>query len=140
MGDAAASFVTNTNWQAYSGESTRGRLVQRAGPTVHNFVSVTVGIAVAAALIRGFTRKRTCQVGNFAVMAVLWAASVALVTANEPYRSSSPAGAMTDDGVPPGERATMLGPGPRRFSAVRYALTSADAVHPGGRGLRRAPG
>ncbi|MDF3289668.1 potassium-transporting ATPase subunit KdpA [Streptomyces silvisoli] len=63
--NTAASFVTNTNWQAYSGESTMGHLVQMAGLAVQNFVSAAVGIAVVAALIRGFTRKKTDRVGNF---------------------------------------------------------------------------
>ncbi|MGV9405408.1 potassium-transporting ATPase subunit KdpA [Streptomyces sp. NPDC003667] len=63
--NTAASFVTNTNWQAYSGESAMGHLVQMAGLAVQNFVSAAVGIAVVAALIRGFTRRRTDRVGNF---------------------------------------------------------------------------
>ncbi|WP_225847369.1 potassium-transporting ATPase subunit KdpA [Streptomyces sp. HPF1205] len=63
--NTAASFVTNTNWQSYSGESTMGYLVQMTGLAVQNFVSAAVGIAVVAALIRGFTRKRTDRVGNF---------------------------------------------------------------------------
>ncbi|MCX4534267.1 potassium-transporting ATPase subunit KdpA [Streptomyces sp. NBC_00841] len=63
--NTAASFVTNTNWQAYSGESAMGYLVQMAGLAVQNFVSAAVGIAVVAALIRGFTRKQTDRVGNF---------------------------------------------------------------------------
>ncbi|MFE7392972.1 potassium-transporting ATPase subunit KdpA [Streptomyces sp. NPDC057582] len=63
--NTAASFVTNTNWQSYSGESTMGYLVQMAGLAVQNFVSAAVGIAVVAALIRGFTRKKTDRVGNF---------------------------------------------------------------------------
>ncbi|MDX2730405.1 MULTISPECIES: potassium-transporting ATPase subunit KdpA [unclassified Streptomyces] len=63
--NTAASFVTNTNWQSYSGESTMGHLVQMAGLAVQNFVSAAVGIAVVAALIRGFSRKMTDRVGNF---------------------------------------------------------------------------
>jgi K+-transporting ATPase ATPase A chain len=63
--NTAASFVTNTNWQAYSGESTMGHLVQMAGLTVQNFVSAAVGIAVAIALVRGFARAATDRVGNF---------------------------------------------------------------------------
>ena len=63
--NTAASFVTNTNWQSYSGEATMGHLVQMAGLAVQNFVSAAVGIAVVATLIRGFTRKRTDRVGNF---------------------------------------------------------------------------
>ncbi len=63
--NTAISFVTNTNWQAYSGESTQGHLVQMAGLTVQNFVSASAGIAVAVALVRGFARNRTNEVGNF---------------------------------------------------------------------------
>ncbi|MCW2757048.1 MAG: potassium-transporting ATPase subunit KdpA, partial [Nocardioidaceae bacterium] len=63
--NTAASFVTNTNWQAYSGESTMGHLVQMAGLSVQNFVSAAVGLAVAIALIRGFTRTKTDRLGNF---------------------------------------------------------------------------
>jgi len=63
--NTAASFVTNTDWQAYSGEATMGHLVQMAGLAVQNFVSAAVGIAVVVALIRGFTRSRTDRIGNF---------------------------------------------------------------------------
>ena len=63
--NTAISFVTNTNWQAYSGESTQGHLVQMAGLAVQNFVSAAVGIAVAMALVRGFARMRTGDLGNF---------------------------------------------------------------------------
>jgi potassium-transporting ATPase potassium-binding subunit len=63
--NTAISFVTNTNWQAYSGESTQGHLVQMAGLAVQNFVSASVGIAVAIALVRGFARRRTGELGNF---------------------------------------------------------------------------
>ncbi|MEU9020074.1 potassium-transporting ATPase subunit KdpA [Actinomadura sp. NPDC048394] len=63
--NTAVSFVTNTNWQSYSGESTMGHLVQMAGLAVQNFVSAAVGMAVAIALVRGFARKRTDQLGNF---------------------------------------------------------------------------
>ncbi|GGL13525.1 potassium-transporting ATPase potassium-binding subunit [Sphaerisporangium melleum] len=63
--NTAVSFVTNTNWQAYSGESTMGHLVQMAGLAVQNFVSAAVGMAVAVALVRGFARRRTGDLGNF---------------------------------------------------------------------------
>ncbi|MFE5738876.1 potassium-transporting ATPase subunit KdpA [Streptomyces celluloflavus] len=63
--NTAASFVTNTNWQSYAGESTMGHLVQMAGLAVQNFVSAAVGISVLAALLRGFTRQSTGRVGNF---------------------------------------------------------------------------
>jgi potassium-transporting ATPase potassium-binding subunit len=63
--NTAISFVTNTNWQAYSGESTQGHLVQMAGLAVQNFVSAAVGMAVAIALVRGFARVKTIEIGNF---------------------------------------------------------------------------
>lgn len=63
--NTAASFVTNTNWQSYSGESAVGHLVQMAGLAVQNFISAAVGISVAIALVRGFARKDTLNVGNF---------------------------------------------------------------------------
>jgi potassium-transporting ATPase potassium-binding subunit len=63
--NTAISFVTNTNWQAYSGESTQGHLVQMAGLAVQNFVSAAVGMAVAIALVRGFARIKSNELGNF---------------------------------------------------------------------------
>jgi K+-transporting ATPase ATPase A chain len=61
----AASFTTNTNWQAYSGESTMSYFTQMAGLAYHNFASAAVGIAVAVAVIRGISRKETDKLGNF---------------------------------------------------------------------------
>jgi potassium-transporting ATPase potassium-binding subunit len=63
--NTSVSFVTNTNWQSYVPETTMGYLVQMAGLTVHNFVSGATGIALALALIRGFTRREAKSVGNF---------------------------------------------------------------------------
>ncbi len=63
--NTAVSFVTNTNWQNYSGESTMSYLAQMAGLAVQNFLSAAVGIAVVVALIRGFSRVGTDRVGNF---------------------------------------------------------------------------
>jgi K+-transporting ATPase ATPase A chain len=63
--NTAASFTTNTNWQSYGGESTMSYLVQMAGLTVHNFVSAATGIALAVALIRGFSRRSANTIGNF---------------------------------------------------------------------------
>jgi K+-transporting ATPase ATPase A chain len=63
--NTAVSFVTNTNWQAYAGETTQGHLVQMAGLAVQNFVSAAVGMAVAVTLVRGFARTRTTELGNF---------------------------------------------------------------------------
>jgi K+-transporting ATPase ATPase A chain len=63
--ETAASFVTNTNWQSYAGEATMSHLSQMAGLAVQNFTSAAVGMAVAVALLRGFTRHRTDRLGNF---------------------------------------------------------------------------
>jgi K+-transporting ATPase ATPase A chain len=63
--NTAISFTTNTNWQAYSGESTLSYLVQMAALAVQNFASAAAGIAVAIAMIRGFARQETDRLGNF---------------------------------------------------------------------------
>ncbi|MDX2277490.1 MAG: potassium-transporting ATPase subunit KdpA [Hyphomonadaceae bacterium] len=63
--NTAVSFVTNTNWQAYAGESTMSHLTQMIGLTVQNFLSAAVGIAVAIAFARGFARKSAGTIGNF---------------------------------------------------------------------------
>jgi len=63
--NTAVSFVTNTNWQSYSGEQALGYTAQAAGLAVQNFLSSAVGIAVAVALVRGFTRTRTDRIGSF---------------------------------------------------------------------------
>ena len=63
--NTAVSFVTNTNWQSYSGESTMSHLTQMSGLAVQNFVSAAVGMAVAIALVRGLVRRRSVTIGNF---------------------------------------------------------------------------
>jgi K+-transporting ATPase ATPase A chain len=63
--NTSISFITNTNWQSYTPESTMSYLVQMAGLTVHNFLSAATGIALAIALIRGFSRRSARTVGNF---------------------------------------------------------------------------
>jgi potassium-transporting ATPase potassium-binding subunit len=73
--NTAASFTTNTNWQAYSGESTMSYLTQMAALAFHNFVSAAAGIAVAIAVIRGFVRRTARTLGNFwfdLTRATLW--------------------------------------------------------------------
>ena len=73
--NTAASFTTNTNWQAYSGEQTMSYLTQMLGLTVQNFKSAAVGIAIAIAVIRGLTRRSAKTLGSFWVdltRAVLW--------------------------------------------------------------------
>ena len=73
--NTAASFTTNTNWQAYSGESTMSYFTQMAGLAYHNFLSAAVGIALAIAVIRGIARREMDTIGNFWVdmtRALLW--------------------------------------------------------------------
>jgi K+-transporting ATPase ATPase A chain len=73
--NTAASFTTNTNWQAYSGETTMSYLTQMAGLAFHNFVSAATGIAAAMAVIRGFVRRSSRTLGNFwfdLVRTTLW--------------------------------------------------------------------
>jgi len=63
--NTSVSFLTNTNWQNYSGESTMSHLTQMSGLAFHNFVSAAAGAAIAVALIRGLVRRRTHTIGNF---------------------------------------------------------------------------
>src|ERR1700691_6125344 len=63
--NTSISFITNTNWQNYSGETTMSHLTQMLGLTVHNFLSAATGLAMAFALVRGFTRSTATTVGNF---------------------------------------------------------------------------
>jgi K+-transporting ATPase ATPase A chain len=63
--NTAVSFITNTNWQGYSGESTMSYLTQMAGLAVQNFLSAATGIAVVIALVRGFARHTAQSIGNF---------------------------------------------------------------------------
>jgi potassium-transporting ATPase potassium-binding subunit len=63
--NTSISFITNTNWQNYNGETTMSHLTQMLGLTVHNFLSAATGLAMAFALVRGFTRSTAATVGNF---------------------------------------------------------------------------
>ncbi|HEX5135406.1 MAG TPA: potassium-transporting ATPase subunit KdpA, partial [Planctomycetota bacterium] len=63
--NTAVSFTTNTNWQGYGGETTMSHLVQMAGLAVQNFVSAATGMAILAAVVRGFARERVDRIGNF---------------------------------------------------------------------------
>src|SRR2546428_13920921 len=63
--NTAWSFVSNTNWQAYTGESTLSYFVQMAGLTVQNFASAAAGLSIAVALTRGFARRAADTIGNF---------------------------------------------------------------------------
>jgi len=84
--NTATSFITNTNWQYYGGEYTMSYLSQMAGLAVQNFISAAVGMAVLAAMIRGFARRETTKLGNFwvdlyrSVVYILLPLSIVLAT------------------------------------------------------------
>ena len=115
--NTAVSFVTNTNWQNYGGESTLSHLSQMLGLTVQNFLSAATGIAVAFALIRGFARKQASGIGNFwvdvtrATLYLLLPASIVLaliyVALGVPQTFAASATATTLEGV---KQVIALGP------------------------------
>jgi potassium-transporting ATPase potassium-binding subunit len=101
--NTAVSFMTNTNWQSYSGESTLSYLVQMAALTVQNFASAAAGIAVAIALVRGFARQQANSIGNFwvdltratlyillpvSILAALFFCSQGVIQNFEPYTTA----------------------------------------------------
>jgi potassium-transporting ATPase potassium-binding subunit len=108
--NTAVSFVTNTNWQAYGGESTMSHLTQMAGLTVQNFLSAAAGIAIAVAFARGFARRGSGQIGNFwvdmtrATLYVLLPISILfaiyLMAAGVPQTLAGSLPATTLEGVP----------------------------------------
>ncbi len=108
--NTAVSFVTNTNWQAYSGESTMSHLTQMAGLTVQNFLSAAAGIAVAIAFARGFARRGAGEIGNFwvdmtrATLYVLLPISILfaiyLMASGVPQTLAGSLSATTLEGVP----------------------------------------
>jgi len=102
--NTAVSFVTNTNWQAYSGESTASYLTQMSGLAVQNFLSAATGMCIAIALIRGFTRHTSQTIGNFwqdmtksvlyillpiSIIAALLLVSQGVIQNFDPYTNSS---------------------------------------------------
>ena len=106
--NTAASFTTNTNWQNYSGESTMSYLTQMSGLAVQNFVSAAVGLAIAIAMIRGFTRSRTDKLGNF------W---VDLTRGHDPAAAAAVGHRRADPGGQRGDRELL--PVPRDHHAGR---------------------
>ncbi|RYZ14559.1 MAG: potassium-transporting ATPase subunit KdpA [Alphaproteobacteria bacterium] len=108
--NTAVSFVTNTNWQAYGGESTMSHLTQMVGLTLQNFLSAATGIAIAVAFVRGFARKGAGQIGNFwvdmtrATLYVLLPISILfalyLLAAGVPQTFAGSLQATTLEGVP----------------------------------------
>ena len=107
--NTAVSFVTNTSWQSYGGETTLSYLSQMAGITVQSFLSAASGIAVVIALIRGFARRRATTIGNFWVdltrgtlyvlLPICVIAAVLLLAEGVPQTLSPPAVATTLEGA-----------------------------------------
>jgi potassium-transporting ATPase potassium-binding subunit len=99
--NTAVSFVTNTNWQAYSGETTMSYFSQMASLAVQNFVSAAVGIAVAVAFIRGFARHGAKTIGNswadmiraviYVLLPISFAAAIVFMTQGAPQTLGGPA-------------------------------------------------
>lgn len=115
--NTAVSFVTNTNWQAYGGETTMSHLTQMAGLTVQNFLSAATGLAVLMALVRGLSRRESQALGSFwvdltrSVLYVLLplAAVLALVLVSQGVVQTF-AGAVTVDTLEGGQQTLALGP------------------------------
>jgi len=140
--NAAVSFVTNTNWQSYSGEQTMSYLTQMIGMTVQNFLSAAVGLAASIALIRCIGRKSSATIGNFWVdlirsllyvllpLALIWAlllASQGVVQTLNPYIS-----AETLEG---GEQIIALGPAASQIAIKQLGSNgggffNANSAHP----------
>lgn len=107
--NTAISFVTNTNWQAYTGESTMSHLTQMAALALHNFLSAATGIAIAVAVIRGIARAEAKTIGNFWVdltRSTLWillpislVAAIALMSQGVVQTFSASAKVTTLDGA-----------------------------------------
>jgi K+-transporting ATPase ATPase A chain len=140
--NTAVSFITNTNWQSYAGESTMSYLVQMAGLTVHNFVSAATGIAVAFALIRGFARRETKLLGNFwadltrITLYILIPASIALamfyIATGMPQTLSGSVVATTMEG---GRQTIAVGPVASQVAIKMFGTNgggffNANAAHP----------
>jgi K+-transporting ATPase ATPase A chain len=140
--NTAISFSTNTNWQNYGGESTLSYLTQMAGLTVHNFLSAAAGIAVAAALIRGFSRKSAKTVGNFYVdttratlyllLPICFVGALVLVWQGVPQNMNDYVNAQTLDG---GQQVIAQGPVASQMMIKHLGTNgggffNANAAHP----------
>jgi K+-transporting ATPase ATPase A chain len=140
--NAAISFVTNTNWQAYGGEQTMSYLTQMVGLTVQNFLSAAVGLAAAIAFIRGFVRKKAATIGNFWVdltrsilyillpLAIIWALVLASQGVVQTLRPSLHA--QTIEGP---EQVIALGPAASQIAIKQLGTNgggffNANSAHP----------
>ena len=140
--NTAVSFMTNTNWQNYAGESTMAHLTQALGLAVQNFASAAVGIAVAVALVRGIVRRNSMTIGNFWVdltritlyvlLPIAFAAAIVLVWQGVPQTWSGPATATTLGG---GQQTIFLGPiaaqeAIKELGTNGGGIVNANSAHP----------
>jgi potassium-transporting ATPase potassium-binding subunit len=140
--NTAVSFVTNTNWQNYAGETTMAHLTQSVGLAVQNFLSAAVGIAVAVALIRGITRRSSATIGNFWVditratlyvlVPIALAAALVLVWQGVPQSWAGPA---TATGLEGHAQSIYLGPiaaqeAIKELGTNGGGIVNANSAHP----------
>jgi K+-transporting ATPase ATPase A chain len=144
--NTTSSFITNTNWQYYGGETTMSHLSQMAGLAVQNFVSAAVGMAVLAAVIRGFARRETTRLGSFwvdltrsllyillplSILGTLLLVSQGVVRPSRARLSSPPSTAST--------RCWHWVPSPRRSPSSSSAPTAAASSTSTRRSRSRTP-
>ncbi len=140
--NTAVSFVTNTNWQAYGGETTMSNFSQMAGLTVQNFLSAATGLALAIALVRGFARSGASGVGNFFVDAtrstlyillpLCFITAIALVAMGMPQTLDGSVAATTLDGA---QQTISIGPVASQVAIKQLGTNgggffNANAAHP----------
>lgn len=149
--NTAISFVTNTNWQAYSGESAASYLTQTSGLAVQNFLSAATGMCIAIALIRGFTRHTSRTIGNFwqdmtksvlyillpiAIIAALLLVSQGVIQNFDPYTNSSLLQSFqTPDGRSINNQTLPMGPvasqeAIKEFGTNGGGFFNANSAHP----------
>jgi K+-transporting ATPase ATPase A chain len=139
--NTAVSFVANTNWQNYAGESTIAHLTQAAGLAVQNFVSAAVGLGVAIALVRGLTRRTSPTIGNFwtdivratlyVLLPIAFVAALALVWQGVPQTFSGPVAVTGLEG----SQAIYLGPiasqeAIKELGTNGGGIVNANSAHP----------
>jgi K+-transporting ATPase ATPase A chain len=149
--NTAVSFVTNTNWQAYSGESAASYLTQMSGLAVQNFLSAATGLCIAIALIRGFTRHTSQTIGNFwqdmtksilyillpiSIIAALLLVSQGVIQNFDPYTNSSLLQSFqTPDGQRINNQTLPMGPvasqeAIKEFGTNGGGFFNANSAHP----------
>ena len=140
--NTAVSFVANTNWQNYAGESTMAHLTQAAGLAVQNFVSAAVGLAIAIALVRGLTRRTSPTIGNFwtdivratlyVLLPIAFVAALVLVWQGVPQTFGGPA---TVTGLEGNAQTIYLGPiasqeAIKELGTNGGGIVNANSAHP----------